>query len=130
MVHRALSATLFELLQMKHFQIVGWEEVAPFHTWMLCITQATNYKFHFYEQMYIAYAIYRMQYKSITMFRCFHNSCFKVSKMTCKDKRYSTSPLSMVKSVMNINSPNILKTLCTTDIIRTFKIIHKACITT
>jgi hypothetical protein len=99
-------------------------------SWMLYIIQATNHKFQFYEQMYIAYAIYRMQYKSITMQRCSHNSHFKVSKMTCEDKRYATLPLPTMKEVLNINSPNILKTLCTTYIVRTFKIIRKVFITT
>lgn len=43
----------------------------------------------------------------------------------CEDKRYATLPISMVKAVLNI-----LKTLCTTYIIRTFKINCKVFITT
>jgi hypothetical protein len=97
-------------------------------SYMLYITKAKNHKFQFYEWMYIAYAIYRMKYES--MQRYSHNSHFKVSKMTCEDKRYATLPLSMVKAVLSINSLNIFKTLCTTYIIRTFKIIHKSFIIT
>jgi hypothetical protein len=55
-------------------------------SWMLYIIKATNNKFQFYEQMYIAYAIYRKKYESITIQRCSHNSRFKVSKMMCEDK--------------------------------------------
>jgi hypothetical protein len=75
----------------------------PFHRWLLYVTQATNHKSH--------------------------NSHFKVSKMMCEDKSYADLPTSMVKSVPNIISLTILKTLCTPHITRMFKIICKVFIT-